>query len=272
MTPIWIYWDQGWDNAPAFVQECVASWESKNPDYEVRRLSSENIEGFLDLTDETRAMLAGLRIQTRTDVYRLMLLKAHGGLWVDATLYCNKPLTDWLDLSPEHPVALFENPGPDRFVSSWFLAALPDSPLINMWLNEFMDYLTSLRDPATPKGLRKIIQKIFQWVFGRSVKASLLWWHSIPNRVLSIAPYYSMHYCYNRLALQNPTFAKLAGRKIGIPADPAHAAQFLLAGKPDGHDVNDITNAYVHKLNWRKLRENETIADALIRLTKDHQT
>lgn len=269
MSQIWTYWEQGWQNAPTHVQECVASWEIQNPTFQVNRLSAANIDDFLKFTDAEKQLLSKLRVQTKSDVYRLMLLHKHGGVWVDATLYCNRPLDEWLKLSTKHPVALFENPGPDRLVSSWFIAAEPNAQLIELWLNEFWDYLKGLPNPETPKGFRKIIQKILQRRYGNNIHSTLFWWNTLPYQRLSLTPYFIVHYCYNRLCLNNSNFEKLAKTKIGFPAETAHIVQFLLAGKTTMTDSTEITDAFVHKLNWRKLPENETIADVLKRLKEE---
>jgi mannosyltransferase OCH1-like enzyme len=35
---------------------------------------------------------------------RLCLLRTHGGVWVDATVFCRRPLDEWL---PEHAASGF---------------------------------------------------------------------------------------------------------------------------------------------------------------------
>ena len=35
---IWIYWHQGWGNAPEIIKICKKSWIKKNPEWDVRAL------------------------------------------------------------------------------------------------------------------------------------------------------------------------------------------------------------------------------------------
>ena len=40
-----------------------------------------------------------MAVQAKSDVIRINLLASYGGVWVDATVYCNSPLDKWLDRS-----------------------------------------------------------------------------------------------------------------------------------------------------------------------------
>ena len=92
---IFIYWHQGWDEAPEICKICKQTWVDKNPDWEVIALDRNSIKDFLPLaTIEAASRIKP--IQTCTDLLRLALVAAHGGLWVDATHFCNKSLTSWL--------------------------------------------------------------------------------------------------------------------------------------------------------------------------------
>jgi hypothetical protein len=52
---------------------------------------------------------------------------------VDSTVYCNRPLDDWLyDVLPSGFFA-FARPGPDRMVASWFLAATASHHIARTW-------------------------------------------------------------------------------------------------------------------------------------------
>ena len=92
---IFIYWHQGWDEAPEICRFCRQTWIDKNPDWEVITLDSNSIKEFLPTTIIDLASQV-LPIQTRPDLLRLALIASHGGLWVDATQFCNKSLDSWL--------------------------------------------------------------------------------------------------------------------------------------------------------------------------------
>lgn len=135
-------WFQGWENAPALVKKCKDTWVEHHPDWTIHLLTAENLSAFIDL----EAILPGYRDKTMppealSNMVRLSLLAKYGGVWADSTLYCNQPLNDWL------PEALagsrffaFANPGPDRMLSNWFLAADPDHVIIQKWLVGCVNY------------------------------------------------------------------------------------------------------------------------------------
>ncbi len=252
MNKIWIYWEQGWENAPTPVIECAKSWEVQNPEAQIFYLSAQNIDDYIELPPELKNIAQKLRVQTKTDIYRLALIHQNGGIWVDATLFCAKPLRDWLRLSAETPVALFHNPGADRLVSSWFIAALPQNELIKYWLDELTEFLLSLRNPASPKGLRKVILKLLRKAWSKNIRLTLNWWSAVPKNILSLTPYFIVHYCYNRLFITNAHFASLAKSTQALPAEPAHLLQMHLR-KAQRPAPQEILQSPVHKMNWRKL-------------------
>lgn len=134
---IWIFWFQGWDQAPRLVRQCLSSWETKNPDWRVYRLDWTSVRLLIDLPD-----LRGKRI-TRTslsDLVRILLLKEYGGVWVDATTFCQTPLDSWLGERFGEGFFAFANPGEWRPLSSWFLAAEEDCYIVDRWCARALDY------------------------------------------------------------------------------------------------------------------------------------
>lgn len=95
---IWTWWAQGWSAAPPVVVACVASWERVNPQWEVRRLSLANMSRYLPGSglSQVYAHLPHEHSPHYSDLLRLELLLAHGGLWVDATLYAVTSIEAWL--------------------------------------------------------------------------------------------------------------------------------------------------------------------------------
>lgn len=74
------------------------------------------------------------------DVLRIHLLREFGGVWVDATLYCNRPLDEWLWSVFGRGFFAFAQPGPDRELSTWFLAATPHNLLVSRWFTMVRQY------------------------------------------------------------------------------------------------------------------------------------
>lgn len=130
---VWMLWLQGWEHAPELVRACAETWRRQNPGWTVRPLDRATLGDFLPT--DALAHFAGkpLEPEAFSDVVRLELLARYGGVWVDATTYCLRPLDTWL---PERMTAgffAFARPAADRMLSSWFLAALPGSCIVHRW-------------------------------------------------------------------------------------------------------------------------------------------
>lgn len=87
--PIWLMWWQGEASAPRSVRLSIASIKSAFPDSDVHVIDKNNYTSFctipplfIDLLEAERFGLAHF-----SDIVRVSLLREHGGLWMDATLY-----------------------------------------------------------------------------------------------------------------------------------------------------------------------------------------
>lgn len=127
---IWILWFQGWDDAPWLVRKCLASWQVNNPGWDIRVLDATTLQRYIELPD-----LEGRDVgpAALSDIVRICLLHEYGGVWVDATVQCHRPLDDWLPEAAKDGFFAFSRPGPDRLVSSWFLAARENHPIVMHW-------------------------------------------------------------------------------------------------------------------------------------------
>ena len=45
---IWCLWFQGWPDALDLMKACAASWRRHNPGWDLRLLSADSPEGYLD--------------------------------------------------------------------------------------------------------------------------------------------------------------------------------------------------------------------------------
>lgn len=131
---IWMLWNQGWDNAPDISHKCVNSWKYHNPDWDIILLDSNNLLDYIPLDSE----LPNLKTNNISlgDIVRLSLMKHHGGIWADSTVFCNKPLCDWL---PEGTF-LFSTPMVGRRVASWFMKSEENSYIMDKWHSVMIDY------------------------------------------------------------------------------------------------------------------------------------
>lgn len=92
---IWQYWAQGYDNLPPVVEECLASVDKYKGEYKVVRLSDETVGDYLAMPDYMINNRQNMTTANFSDVLRLMLLSAYGGVWIDSTIL----LTDFI---PNH--------------------------------------------------------------------------------------------------------------------------------------------------------------------------
>ena len=97
---IWMMWWQGWQHAPPVVQKCYQSWKKHHPYWTIVLLDKDNVNQFfsvaqhlphLDLSNTSDG-----RITSFSGIIRFALLYQYGGVWVDSTVYCHKPLVSFL--------------------------------------------------------------------------------------------------------------------------------------------------------------------------------
>ena len=119
---IWVYWAQGFKQAPAVVQTCRARWPRTSPDIPVVEVDDATLAAHVDVPAAVRRTLAENPTHF-SEVVRCLLLRDHGGIWADATVWNARPLSSLLERTPER---FFAYTRTDHFLlSSWFLAAGP---------------------------------------------------------------------------------------------------------------------------------------------------
>lgn len=138
---IWIFWEQGWENAPDICKICLSSWKKYNSDWKIIALSKQNISQYIDMSMYVERFWEREPIQSRSDLIRTNLLNKFGGVWTDATLFCTKPLKMWLfDTIKSSHFFAFANPTKDKMISNWFLVSSKNSYIMSTWCNKFNTY------------------------------------------------------------------------------------------------------------------------------------
>jgi hypothetical protein len=130
---IWCLWFQGWADAPDLVKACAASWRRHNPDWNLHLLAGDTLAAYLDPLPRPATAAGNLPVEARSDVLRIELLRRFGGIWIDSTVYCLRPLDGWIDQAMPSGFFAFNRPMPDVMLSSWFLAAERGSYIIDCW-------------------------------------------------------------------------------------------------------------------------------------------
>ncbi|MGH3156983.1 MAG: capsular polysaccharide synthesis protein [Streptosporangiaceae bacterium] len=215
---IWVLWFQRLDKAPYVVRKCHESWVAKNPGWQVVTLDDETLPRYAS-ADYHAGNLATMLLQHRSDLVRLDLLTRHGGAWIDATCCCVQPLDDWLWPNTRSGFFAFDRPGYDRLISSWFLAAEPKNVLMSRLYDQMLAYwgdhpLRGARQQFKVKALTHLL---------RRTPRTRGWWFSRPvTDWLVIAPYYALHYGFEKLIRDDPDCARIWEQTPKISALPSH--------------------------------------------------
>ena len=93
---IWVCWWQGLDEAPELVKKCVESIKKNAGDHRVIVLTEDNYKHYVEIPEWIEDK-KDKGIITRThysDLLRLFLLSKYGGMWLDSTFLCTKPVLD----------------------------------------------------------------------------------------------------------------------------------------------------------------------------------
>jgi hypothetical protein len=136
---IWTYWNS--KSVPLLVEKCLQSWRRHHPDHEVRLLTPDNVHQYMDV--------AHLKMKwndspaRESDIVRLNVLAAHGGVWADATVYLYEPFAflnshkDFVGYYIKHVVVKATN-SRHPAIESWCFATRPNGAFITKWRDAFM--------------------------------------------------------------------------------------------------------------------------------------
>ena len=141
---VWMLCDKGWDKAPPLQAMCLRSFKRHNPDYAIHALDLAEAEYLIRRPHYyPDSIWQRASIQTKSDIIRLELLSSTGGVWADDNVYCNKPLSNWVNTVglEKSPAGLFayektrdavhEEMIP--WISAWFMIATNNSRFVRTW-------------------------------------------------------------------------------------------------------------------------------------------
>jgi hypothetical protein len=136
---IWTYWCQGIDNIPEFNKLCIETWMRKNPNYIIHVLDGNTILNFLNLDELPTYFFEIEPLQSRSDVARLALLNKFGGVWMDSSIICLRPLDEWLcsPILTGFAAPWFSLKNELDVFESWFIACNKNSYIIQTWNREY---------------------------------------------------------------------------------------------------------------------------------------
>lgn len=252
---IWFLWLQGLDTAPLVVRKCYESWVKHNPGWEIILLDENNI------ADHMPQSYNGATNQALSDILRINLLAKHGGIWVDATSFCNKPLDEWLYDHMSSGFFAFNSPGPDRMISSWFIASEKYNYISSTYQNMVNVYWKE--NPGMVYIENSRWKKYNKFLERRSRK---IWFSFFVTNVLKVYPYFWFHFLFENIYLRDSSFKEMWDATPKFSADIPHKLQFDGLFKPITEEIKaEIDNKIspVYKLSW-KLEQPENIEGTVL--------
>ena len=209
-APIWQFWATGVASAPALVRRCMQTVTEYAGSHPVRVLTQENYRDYVRLPARIEALKPRIGWTHYSDLLRVWLLAEHGGCWVDATVRLSAPVpTDLVEL----PFFAFTRPEDPFILSSWFMQATPEHPIL-LALQKLLDRYWAERDTMTD--------------------------------------YFLLHFMFE-LAITSQTKLRTLWMATPVRGhEPAHRLQGDL-GRPFDRAVYDtaVAESWLHKLTWK---------------------
>jgi hypothetical protein len=240
---IWFLWLQGLTKAPLVVHKCHDSWLKHNPGWQLIFLDTNNLSDHIDLKQ------GDITDQSFSDILRINLLAKYGGVWVDATCYCTKPLDEWLPEYMGTGFFAFNRPGPDRMISSWFIASNKYNYMTTAYKNKVNAYWDenpriSFFESSRWYFLNKRLQR----------KGTQIWFNSMVTKLLRVYPYFWFHYLFEYIYIRDNQFREMWGSTPKISADIPHRLQTIGLFNPLNKEIKaeiDHKISPVYKLTWK---------------------
>lgn len=142
---IWFCWLQGLEQAPELVHACLKSLQSL-PDAKVVVIDKDNYRDYIAFPDYIleKYHKGYIPHATMSDMLRLALLSKHGGVWIDSTVlatYRDEHSEFWHNiLNSEFFLYRYFKNGRVNGISTWFIAAKPNNPIVNETLQLMYAY------------------------------------------------------------------------------------------------------------------------------------
>ena len=173
---VWISWLQGIENAPELVKKCYESVKEHFGEWNIVVVTADNLHEYTEFPEYILdKWKSGVITNTHfSDLLRIELLTRHGGLWLDATVYCSGILPEDIEKTGLFMFQVLKPgyTGHINRISSWMIWAESNNHILNevknlLWVywkkeNRLFDYFllhyfTTMVLNAYPDELEKII-------------------------------------------------------------------------------------------------------------------
>jgi len=153
---IWILWLQGFKNAPEIVKKCVATWERANEKWRIIKIDKYSLKEYVKIEKILDSNEKNIEKSDISDAVRIKILSEYGGVWIDSTCICQRPLDTWLHKYTSSGFFAFSEPTKDREIASWFLASEENNHLTDEFRKRYVRYFREnefVRQILTSEGL-----------------------------------------------------------------------------------------------------------------------
>lgn len=120
---IWQFWqNKPGHQKPEIVEKCLNSVQKYKGDYKVIVLDIESVKQYIDLPDfiyQKHSENPEFKIAFLTDIIRICLLQAYGGVWIDATILLTSPIENKL---LEQDLFMFQRANKPKKYKKWINA------------------------------------------------------------------------------------------------------------------------------------------------------
>jgi len=235
---IWMFWEDGFENAPPLVKLCLEQWRVRCPALNFQLLEQDAIETFLpDYKDRD------ITIQAKSDILRMRLLSTYGGIWADAATLPRVDVGLWIENLNSEDFLAFSYENSEFLLSSWFIAAPKGSYILSKWAERTDEYWNSDRKlevgPRQPKRFKNRLLRQGNFLDIAHVNAH---------------PYFWLHYLFDDLIQKDQIAAQIWGDTASPSSEVAHRLQSTLR-KFGSTRPRKLRRAWaaspVHKLDWR---------------------
>lgn len=144
---IWTYWDQGIDQIPYFNKKCIESWKHYNPEFQVIIVDKNTVFDYIYVTDLPEHWNEFM-LQLKSDFVRINLLYYYGGVWIDSSIVCIKPLKEAFTFNKSiegFAIKKFSKNNGINVFENWFISAKYGSYIIKKWREEFLNLYKNKR-------------------------------------------------------------------------------------------------------------------------------
>lgn len=129
---VWLFLWQGMDTAPTLVKACNQTVRKHFADWNIVVIDKNHFEQYVHLPDYIlEKHQKGIITHTHfSDILRLALLIEHGGLWLDATVFCTGGIEPYME---QCDLFLYRNGWMDQETlnfASWLIYAKSNNPLL----------------------------------------------------------------------------------------------------------------------------------------------